>query len=218
MMERQEKIFQHVTKYLTIGFILFGLVMTIYNLFYSTPYYIALSAASILFAFIPAVVYKIFRLKPVYSLTFLSDLFCILAFTIGMVFHGYATLPGFDKFVHTLSGVFFALVGLGLYYLLKPDRTMQKSDGPQAIVFSVSFAMLIAVVWEIFEYAINLVLHNDPQKVLNTGVNDTMLDMIVCLIGALFLAICMYFYYQKGKKEFFMRTFEIFCIKNIQRK
>ena len=95
---------------------------------------------------------------------------------------------------------------------------MQKSDGPQAIVFSVSFAMLIAVVWEIFEYAINLVLHNDPQKVLNTGVNDTMLDMIVCLIGALFLAICMYFYYQKGKKEFFMRTFEIFCIKNIQRK
>ena len=66
--------------------------------------------------------------------------------------------------------------------------------------------------------AINLVLHNDPQKVLNTGVNDTMLDMIVCLIGALFLAICMYFYYQKGKKEFFMRTFEIFCIKNIQRK
>ena len=79
MMERQEKIFQHVTKYLTIGFILFGLVMTIYNLFYSTPYYIALSAASILFAFIPAVVYKIFRLKPVYSLTFLSDLFCIFS-------------------------------------------------------------------------------------------------------------------------------------------
>ena len=218
MMERQEKIFQYVTKYLTIGFILFGLVMAVYNFFNSTLYYVLLSAVSILFAFIPAWVYKIFRLKPVYSLTFLSDLFCILAFTVGMVFHGYTTLPGFDKFVHTLSGVFFALVGLALYYILKPDRAMRKSDGPQVIVFSVSFAMLIAVVWEIFEFAINLVLHNDPQKVLETGVNDTMLDMIVCLVGALFLAVCMYFYYQKGKKEFFMRTFEIFCTKNIHTK
>ena len=57
--------------------------------------------------------------------------------------------------------------------------------------------MAMACFWEICEYVLSLVVHNDPQMVAATGIQDTMLDMIVCTIGALLMLIPYYFYYKK---------------------
>ena len=102
------------------------------------------------------------------------------------------------------------MMGVILYYWLKPGHKAEPVDCGRVCWFSVSFTMLVAVGWEIFEYAINLVLHNDPQKVAETGVNDTMLDMIVCLVGALCLLPSFFAYFRKGKTGFFMKLAESF--------
>lgn len=209
-MKYREHICHLISRGVSAFFVLFGLGMAVYNLIYSTPYYIMLSLASILFAFLPAVAFRLLRIRPVYSLTLISDAFCFLAFTIGMVFHGYTTIPLYDKLVHTLSGIFFAFLGLGIYYLLKQEKAIEQKDGGQAILFMISFSALIAVIWEVFEYILNFILHNDPQKVLTTGVNDTMLDMIVCLVGAVLFVFPVYRYYRKGKTGIFMGAFEVF--------
>lgn len=214
-MNKIEKNFKTINKYFTVVFIVMGLGLGIYNLFYSTPYYVMLSFASILFLFVPNIIYKILKLKTVHILDFTIYLFCFLSFTIGMVFNGYSRIPQYDKFVHTLSGVFFALFGLGFYYVLKPIKKLERNDYALASYFSVSFSLSVAVIWEIYEYFIDFLLHTDPQRVLTTGINDTMIDMIVCLIGALIMWLSIYLYYKKNKTNYFMIVFENFFNINI---
>lgn len=216
ILEKREQSFRRINLYIKWFFVILGVTAGIYNIFNSTPYYVMLAFASSLFAFVPGWFFRATRMKPIYSLAFFAYVFCFLAFTLGMVFAGMALIPYYDKFLHAISGIFFALVGLVSYYLLKHDKTVEKTDGPQAILFSISFTMLIAVIWEIFEYLINFVLHNDAQKVAQTGVNDTMQDIIVCLIGALIFSVSMHMYYKKGKRSLLMGVFEAFFEKNMK--
>lgn len=51
-----------------------------------------------------------------------------------------------------------------------------------------------------------------------TGIQDTMLDMIVCTIGALLMLIPYYFYYKKKKVGFMMGGFQQMVQINLQNK
>ena len=73
------------------------------------------------------------------------------------------------------------------------------------------------MIWEIIEYALSYLLGNDCQNVLTTGVNDTMQDMIVCLIGALVFLIPLLLYYLKGRKGLLMGIFEEFFNRNLKK-
>ena len=137
-------------------------------------------------------------------------LYSTLAFTIGMALQGYHILPYYDKLVHTLSGIFFSFLGLLIFILLMPQRTIGKAESRVAAAFSFSFSMMIAAVWEIYEYILSLFTTLDPQNVLTTGVHDTMQDILVCLIGAVLFFLPEYFYFRKGRKDLFMRAYEAF--------
>ncbi len=62
----------------------------------------------------------------------------------------------------------------------------------------------------------NFIFHSDPQHVLTTGVNDTMQDMIVCLVGSLFILFSVWRYYRKGKAGPAMRIFLDFYELNLK--
>lgn len=192
-----------------------GVGLTVYNALFSTPYYIMLSAASLLFIALPFAFEKVLGLKPDYLLHFTIYSYSFLTFMVGMVFNGYSRIPYYDKAMHTITGLVFGLCGMIFYYMLKPQRRLDKEECPIVCLFSVSFAMLIAVLWEILEYVLNFILHNDAQKVAATGVNDTMLDIIVCLIGALVLCVPIVQYYHKSKTGFFMKLFQSFYDTNL---
>lgn len=214
---QQEQLYRRLTQVTTGFFILFGIVMAVYNIFHSTPYYIFLSVASIAFAFLPFLFFKLVGVAPAYSVVFWTDVFCFFTFSIGMVFHGYTTIPFYDKMMHTVTGFFFGYIGLMLFYLLKPSRKIDRSEAGLVSLFTVSFAMLIAVAWETFEFTINLFLHNDPQRVAETGVNDTMGDILVCLAGALVFALCQYLAYKKDKKIWMVTSVETLLDQNTAR-
>ena len=55
------------------------------------------------------------------------------------------------------------------------------------------------------------------QHVLTTGVHDTMQDMIVCLIGSLFVLFSVWRYYRKGKAGPIMRIFLDFYELNLKK-
>lgn len=216
-MNKTEQKFKKADRYIIIFFVIFGIIMGIYNLIYSTPYYVMLSFASILALLIPYIIYKVLKLKTVYIVNFTIYLFCFISFTVGMVFNGYSRIPYYDKLVHTLSGVFFALLGLGFYYCLKPVKKIEKSDYLLVSFFSIFFSSFVSIIWEIYEYIINILIHTDPQRVTSTGINDTMQDMIVCLIGSLIMWFLIYLYYKKDKKTFIMDVFEIFFNMNMKK-
>ena len=85
-----------------------------------------------------------------------------------------------------------------------------KEEFWQAAVFSAGIAAIIAIGWEIVEFVLDLILHNDPQHVLDTGVNDTMMDMIVCMVGALLFGCRCTATMPKGKRGLLIGIFESF--------
>lgn len=129
---------------------------------------------------------------------------------------GYSYIPFYDKFAHTLSGVFFTLLGVIFFYLLKPKKTIETSDFPLLSVFCLSFSIAIAGVWEIGEYLVGMLFpFLDPQQVSVSGVNDTMQDIIVCVFGSFLFYFGLLSAFRKGKPNFLLTGFDTFFHKNI---
>ena len=213
--------YQRSSRLLEGALAVFCAAMAVYNFFFSTPYYVFLSLLGLLIVFVPRLVELVLRLHTDYLLHLASHLYILFVYGIGMIFNGYDRIPGYDKVMHTITGVVFGLCGLIVFYLLKPkeqsEMKVEKSEFWQAALFAAGMAAMIAIGWEIVEYCIDLVLHNDPQHVLDTGVNDTMWDMIVCMAGAVLFWIPMRRYYATGKTGILMGVFESFRQSNLHR-
>ena len=209
-MEKRELFFKKLNTVLCFALPVIAIIISSYCFIHSHVYNGTLVLLTIPMLIIPNLFYGIFKATPVNSLNFLVYLFITLAYTIGVALSGYNNIPLFDKLAHTLSGVLFTFIGLVLLTILKPEQNISKRDFPLLSIFSVSFSLAVAAVWEIIEYTINYIAHNDPQKVARTGVNDTMLDIIVCAAGSLLFLIPMYLYFYKHKKSFMMGIYTTF--------
>lgn len=92
---------------------------------------------------------------------------------------------------------------------LKHNHQVEKDkDVGLMLVFSNGVNMLIAVIWEIYEFLTFVILHVDSQKMLTTGTFDTMGDLIACLLGGVLLSVLLYRYHKLGKPTFLMRVYE----------
>lgn len=171
-------------------------------------------------ALIPAALtalYRILRFKRMYLCDTIIYIFSFLSITFASVLDGYNKVPYLDKLLHCASGFLFAVVGMLVFYYLKPGRKKESQDAPLVSVFVVMFAMGSAVLWEIYEYFISFT-GSDPQAVALTGVGDTMQDMIVCTIGGFLTAVWCFRYIKGGKPGLMMSIFENFYELNIKGK
>ena len=209
--------YKHLSIVTAVIYCLVSAGAAVYNILMQSAYEIMLSFVSFLFLLLPILLHRILRLKPAYAVHFLLYAFTLLAFVGGMALQGYSKLPYYDKFVHGLSGIVFGIIGILLFYLLKPVKKMEPGDYGLVSWFSLCFSMFIAAVWEIYEYVIGLILGTDPQRVLTSGVADTMLDIIVCLAGALVLEFSIYRYFKQKKHPLLMSLFENFYRINISK-
>ena len=200
---------------LMILYTLLGLGTGIWNIFHSTVYYVFLAFVSPLLLLIPFAVDLVFKLKPAYSMHLLIHIFLWMAFMGGMVYDGYIRWPLYDKITHMMSGVLFAVIGICVYYFFKRRQEVHPSDYALVSYFAVSFAMASSVIWEIYEYLFNFIFPTDPQHVLDTGINDTMQDMIACLLGALIVWGLIAIHFKRKKRMFIMQPVEEFVEKNL---
>ena len=129
--------------------------------------------------------YRLTGLKLVHQLDFIILAFTLIAYPLGSCLDFYARFPGYDKLIHMLSGAFVSILCILLYCALKPERRIGRGDFWLALLFTFFGSMAVAGLWELAEYAINLVTGRDVQHVLDTGVGDTMQDMLVCMIGTI---------------------------------
>ena len=200
-MQNKEKTLQVVYRWLLVILGIFHIATAAVNLTQKTYFYAVMALAGLLLGPVLLLFWKILRIEPSYTLNILIVLFFILLYSIGVVLQGY-NIPYYDKFCHTLSGTVTAFGGLLLFFLIKPEKTFCRREMPLGIVFSFLTAASIAGIWEIAEYCISLIFHNDPQRVILSGVKDTMLDMTVCMIGAIFYCIYIYLAFRKKEEPF----------------
>lgn len=133
---------------------------------------------------------------------------------VGSAFYGYSRIPYWDKIFHLLSGVLLSAVGLVVCQLVFPGlEGTQKLRGRLASWFVFLWNMTVAVLWEIYEYALLVFLGLDAVNHRTTGVHDTMQDMIVCLVGGLFFLGSLRRYLRQGKRSFLLNTcFHLFAM------
>lgn len=106
------------------------------------------------------------------------SLFIFIAVCIGSTLNNRTTFEHFDIVTHCASGVLSAWFGYDFANIIYRKRG---DLGPaMSSLFSLAFALSIAVGWEIYEFSMDKLYGMTLQK----GNTDTMVDFISCAVGA----------------------------------
>lgn len=171
-------------------------------------------AVAVLTLVMVPLIFKIFHFKPIYEIYLIATVFAYIASVWGSTLGGYG-LPGFDKFLHFLSGFLMLTVAIMLYYLLSSNNEIKtKQEKRVFYVFINAVNMAIAVCWEFFEYAMLIFFNNDAINHYTQGVHDSMTDMLCATIAGLLLTI----WIMKSRSNFFMNTAQKFYELNVKKK
>jgi len=104
--------------------------------------------------------------------------------------------PYYDKFTHLVSSITVAV--LAFVSILVINRFSCTKLARWQIFFSiVIFTMAIGAFWEIYEYLMDTFFGAYLTKPLQHGLDDTMLDLIIDLIGGVIVALFGTWYIQK---------------------
>lgn len=134
------------------------------------------------------IIQKLFKIRINEVKNLIYIIFIFMAHFLGVICEFYNYIYWFDKFVHFLSGIVTAFVAIYLLVKCKKDKNIFFD-----ILVIISLTLAVAAFWEIFEYLSSFYFHMDPQKVLTTGVSDTMGDIIVAFLGSVLVSISYYF-------------------------
>lgn len=142
--------------------------------------------------------------------------FLYCAIYLGEVRDFYYRVPHWDTILHIFSGAALGALGFSVVSLLNKSGAMTFSLSPIFVaLFAFCFALSLGVIWEIYEFTVDCLLHTNMQKyALETGepligqaaLMDTMKDLIVDIIGASIMSVTGYISlkYKKGWLERFL--------------
>lgn len=134
------------------------------------------------------IVEKIFKTKINEYINLGYIIFIFMAHFLGVICEFYNYIYWFDKLVHFLSGIVTSFVAIYLLIKFKKNKNIFFD-----ILFIVAITLMVASIWEVFEYLSSCYFGADPQKVVSTGVSDTMGDIIVAFLGSILVSVCCYF-------------------------
>ena len=173
-------------KYLNYSLILTSILISLYYVvFRDNELILKLKDLSIILTITsPYLIEKLFKIKTTEIEKFVVIGFVFMAQFLGVTCELYNSIYWFDKFTHFLSGVLTSLIALYLlkFYKIKLNKVF-------VIIFIISITLAVASIWEIFEFTNSQLFDMDPQRVIKTGVNDTMYDIIVAFLGSIIVSI-----------------------------
>lgn len=130
--------------------------------------------------FLPTLGRKFCSIHPILELIYL--IFIFIAQFLGSVINLYSKIEWYDLFAHTISG--FLSGYIAIYLLMNLGHFKEKNLLFQ-ITYILGIVFLIAGLWEMCEFGFDSLLGSNTQHSIETGVADTMEDMIVAFLGGL---------------------------------
>ncbi|MFC1623479.1 hypothetical protein ACFL16_03690, partial [Patescibacteria group bacterium] len=136
-----------------------------------------------------------FKVSLPIEIDFVLTVALYLHYFLGEYLQFYVKVAWWDLFLHTGNSFVLGMAGFVFsYVLLFTSRVKTK---PFFIsMFALFFSVFVGVLWEIFEFAMDLLFGFSMQK---SGLMDTMTDLIVDLMGALVISV-MGFLYMKHRR------------------
>lgn len=192
-----KKLLKVVNRLLFIGFICFTVYMLISS--YDT---MNLTKMLTVLCIIPLIMvpYLLDKIKVYHMdevLLFFYYVFLLLSIVIGSIFKFYYKIWWFDLFTHFISGIVTSIVA---FILLEKNKLVNKKYRWFGFLFIVIFSVCVAVIWEYLEFFSDKLFDSDSQWVFQTGVDDTMTDMLIATFAGIISSIY-YLYYLKKKNR-----------------
>jgi uncharacterized membrane protein YjjP (DUF1212 family) len=151
---------------------------------------------------LPMIIGKLSNIDIPLPLGIFFVLFIYASLFLGELKNYYAAYWWWDMLLHGTAGIAFGIIGFIILYVLYKTEKI-KTSPKMVAVFSFAFALTIGVLWEILEFTIDSTLgpisNNVPMQTVVNGcaLVDTMKDLIVDAIGALFSAVMGYLYLKR---------------------
>lgn len=146
-----------------------------------------------------------------YIISSTSILFIFCSLFLGEVANFYTHFWWWDDLLHLFSGIILGLIGFLMVYFLNSRYSVNLS--PVLVgLFSLTFAVFLGVLWEIFEFTVDALTEANMQRwhmesdafligkdYQGVGLRDTMSDLIVDMFGGLMAGFYAYYIYKKDK-------------------
>ena len=141
--------------------------------------------------FVPLLMGYRFGVKIPPEFEFLAVIFVFASLFLGEMQGYYVKYWWWDIALHSGSGLVLGIFGFLLIHVINEHEDLHMHMKPEFVaLFTFSFALGLGALWEIFEFATDLLLGTTMQKSLT----DTMTDLVVDGIGAFIVAILGYSY------------------------
>ena len=166
----------------------------------------------------PIVLRKRFMIQIPLLITVLCAAFGFVAMIMGDGLNFYGKYRWWDSALHLFSGCVLAFVGLWIISIIFEDSYKEVFSSRIFVAFYVLlFAVSCGVVWEICEYAYDSFFGTNTQQFMATttsslplsddvplcghaALRDTMMDLILDLVGSLLVSIYVFLRYNKLMK------------------
>lgn len=113
----------------------------------------------------PSVVQATFKVEFPTLLEIIILLFIFAAEILGEISAFYIKFPYWDTILHTLNGFLCGAIGFSLVEIMNGNKKLRFELSPLFMaVVAFCFSMTIGVVWEIFEFSMDMLYHLDMQK------------------------------------------------------
>lgn len=166
----------------------------------------------ILVMLLPSVINRRWSVPIPRKIYILYYVFLYCAIFLGEVFDFYYVIPHWDIILHAFSGAMLSALGFIMVDLLNMNQRVSVDLSPFfESVFAFCFALALGAIWEIYEFAGDMLLGLNMQKAYlangtaligKAALLDTMEDMIVDAVAAAAVAIIGYkANKRKAKKE-----------------
>jgi hypothetical protein len=183
---------------------------------------IFLALLTLILTFLPDYMEKKGFIHLPHMLELIVILFIFAGIYLSARFDLYYRFFWWDDLLHTLSGVIIGFLGFLIVYKLNHKYSMDFNPLLIAL-FAYTFSVTIGVIWEIFEFLMDVYFGTAMQKwnlpettslmgrpYQGSGLRDTMSDLILASLGALFTSVFCYFLYKNEKRKTLRMMRDIF--------
>ena len=150
---------------------------------------------------LPRIFKKIFKIKITDAMELVYIIFIILAQFLGSVVNLYNTTWWYDLFAHFISGVLTSILALVVIDWIGVYNEKKKGFN---FLFIICFTLMVASIWEFLEYGADTFLRMNVQHSIETGVSDTMEDMLIAFLGSIIVGVS-YLIESKVQKNGFLK-------------
>lgn len=175
---------------------------------------VGMGVVALLTPWIVPLLFHLLGLRMTQEVWVLDLVFVFFASLIGSCFGGYG-VPMFDKVLHFCSGLLITTAGALIYQMLAGIQSGRSTNERWLFILFLIFMNLgIAVLWEFYEYFMLVVFQNDCIHHYDSGVHDSITDMLCAFISGLYVTGQFHRWMKSGKEGFFVRLCNRFCQAN----